>query len=76
MEEIKQPELRGKDKHGNVRPADDRFLSSRDKKKRDAYVAKVGGAPTADGASPDVEQPTDLDDSDQPQKLHEEEVND
>lgn len=44
MSEVKQPELRASDKHGNVRPADDRFLSSGDKKKRDAYVAKVDAA--------------------------------
>lgn len=41
MSEVKQPELRASDKDGNVRPADDRFLSSKDKKKRDAYVDKV-----------------------------------
>lgn len=35
------PDLRPEDKHGNVRPADDRYLSSADKKKRDDYVAKV-----------------------------------
>jgi hypothetical protein len=44
MAEIQQPILRANDKHGNVRPADDRFLSSAAKKKRDAYVAKVENA--------------------------------
>lgn len=41
MDEIEQPDLRGEDKHGNVRPADDRFLTKAQQRKRDAFVTKV-----------------------------------
>lgn len=47
MGEIKQPELRATDSRGNVRPADDRYLSKGDKRKRDAYVEKVKAAEVA-----------------------------
>lgn len=43
-EEIQPPVLRAKDKRGNVRPADDRFLSGAQKAKRDAHVEKVAKA--------------------------------
>lgn len=33
--------LRARDKRGNVRPADDRFLTTEQKAKRDEYVARV-----------------------------------
>lgn len=42
--EIKQPELRAADKRGNVRPADDRYLSKSDQRKQAAYVEKVKAA--------------------------------
>lgn len=38
------PELVGRDKHkrgGNVRPADDRFLTEKQIERRDAYLAEV-----------------------------------
>lgn len=45
MAEIKQPELLAYDgersEGGNVRPADDRHLTATQKRKRNAYVAKV-----------------------------------
>lgn len=45
------PDLRPKDPEtGAVRPADDRYLSDADKKKRDDYVAKVAKADAADQA--------------------------
>lgn len=40
--------LRARDRKGNVRPADDRYLTDAQKAKRDAYVAEVhdrDGAP-------------------------------
>lgn len=58
MDEIKQPELLGQDKRGNVRPADDRFLSTSQKRKRDAYVTKVEEA-TADAAAAAATEPAD-----------------
>lgn len=36
-------EFRGRDEKGNVRPADDRFLSEEQIAARDAYVAEVTG---------------------------------
>lgn len=46
-DEVKQPVLRGEE-GGNVRPADDRFLSSAAKRKRNAYVSKVEQAQAED----------------------------
>lgn len=52
MDDIKPPQLRGKDKHGNVRPADDRYLAASDKRKRDVYVAKVDAAGVEQATKP------------------------
>lgn len=54
MADIEQPDLRGADKRGNVRPSDDRFLSAAQKRKRDAYVTKVEEAKADAEASRDV----------------------
>lgn len=51
MSAPKPPQLRAKDKRGNVRPADGRFLTAAQRSKQDAYVAKVTDAPEADAAA-------------------------
>lgn len=45
------PDLRASDKRGNVRPADDRFLSSSQKRKRDKHVAEVEQTEAAQAAA-------------------------